>query len=186
MTPRCRRFAIIVATLAGAACASALVAHALRRNLVFFYSPSQLAARETPAARSFGLGGLVERGSVRRDGRGLRFVVTDTVRKVAVRYEGVPPRLFGEGRGVVVQGRVGRDGVFMARELYAKHEEGYAPPAPGEALERARAGQYPVALLAEDESVSVQPSAEAASSAQAAPIRPGSEAMITQVGMRSR
>jgi cytochrome c-type biogenesis protein CcmE len=186
MTPRGWRITLVLAALVAAAIATALVVHSLRRNLVFFYSPSQLAARETPAGRSFGLGGLVERGSVRREGRALRFVVTDTVRKVAVRYEGVVPGLFGEGRGVVAQGQVGRDGVFTARVLYAKHDEGYAPPAPGEALERARAGQFPVGLMPEDGSRRVQSSAAAASSADAAPSRPGAAAVITQVGMRSR
>lgn len=186
MTARGRRLALLVALLAASATATALVLHAWRRNLVYFYSPSQLAAKETPAGRSFRLGGLVERGSVHRDGGTLRFVVTDTVRKVPVRFDGVVPGLFGEGRGVVAQGRVGRDGVFAARQIYARHDEGYAPPAAGEALERARAGQFLVELVPESEPRLVQSASPAASSAHAAPSRPGADAVITQVGMRSR
>ena len=188
---RVRRLALIALLLAVSGAATALIVQALRRDLVFFYSPSQLAAKETPAGRSFRLGGLVERGSVRRAGGVLRFVVTDTVRRVAVRFDGLDggvPALFGEGRGVVAQGRLGGDGVFVARELYAKHAEGYAPPAPGEALNRARAGQYPVELAPERSAAPRQaaPALSLSSSARAAPSSPGAGAVITQVGMRSR
>ena len=186
MTARGRRLALLVALLAASVSATALLAHAWRRNLVFFYSPSQLAAKETPVGHGFRLGGLVERGSVQRNGRSTRFVVTDTVRKVPVRYDGRLPALFSEGRGVVAQGRLGRDGVFAARELYARHDEGYAPPASGEALERARAGQFLVELMPEGGRASDQSPPAAASSAQAAPSSPGAGAVITQVGMRSR
>jgi len=104
---------------------------------VFFYTPSQVAAREAPAGRSFRIGGLVQAGSVQREGVTVRFVVTDTARTVMVRYEGILPDLFKEGRGVVAQGRLGADGVFAAREVLAKHDENYMPPEAAEALRRA-------------------------------------------------
>jgi cytochrome c-type biogenesis protein CcmE len=126
--------------------ATALVANALRSDLVFFYSPSQVAAKESPAGRAFRLGGLVERGRLARDGTTLRFRVSDTVRKVPVRFDGVVPGLSEGGKGVVVQGQVNADGVFVARELLARHAANYQPPAAGEALARARAGQMLVGV----------------------------------------
>ncbi|MEO8718056.1 MAG: cytochrome c maturation protein CcmE [Burkholderiales bacterium] len=141
MTPRARRAVLILCVVAAMGAATALVANAFRSNLVFFYSPSQVMAKESPAGRTFRLGGLVERGSLTRDGLTVRFFVSDTVRKVPVRYEGILPDLFKEGKGVVAQGAVGADGVFVAREVLAKHDENYMPPEAGEALARARAGQ---------------------------------------------
>jgi cytochrome c-type biogenesis protein CcmE len=146
MTPRARRAALIVCVVAATGGATALVANAFRSNLVFFYSPSQVLAKESPAGRTFRLGGLVERGSLQRDGLTVRFFVSDTVRKVPVRYEGILPDLFKEGKGVVAQGAVGADGVFVAREVLAKHDENYMPPEAGEALARARAGQMLVEI----------------------------------------
>lgn len=146
MTPRARRAALIVCVVAAMGGATALVANAFRSNLVFFYSPSQVLAKESPAGRTFRLGGLVERGSLQRDGLTVRFFVSDTVRKVPVRYEGILPDLFKEGKGVVAQGAVGADGVFVAREVLAKHDENYMPPEAGEALARARAGQMLVEI----------------------------------------
>ncbi len=139
MTPRRKRFALI-AGIAGAVCvAVALVLNAFNSNLVFFYSPSQVAAKEAPAGRTFRLGGLVEQGSVKRDGVTVRFVVTDMARAIPVRYEGILPDLFKEGKGVVAQGQVGGDGVFVAREVLAKHDENYMPPEASAALKRAAA-----------------------------------------------
>ncbi len=146
MTPRARRAALIVCVIAAMSGMTALVANAFRSNLVFFYSPSQVMAKESPAGRSFRLGGLVERGSLKRDGLSVRFFVSDTVRKVPVHYEGILPDLFKEGKGVVAQGVVGADGVFVAREVLAKHDENYLPPEAGEALDRARAGQMLVGV----------------------------------------
>ena len=146
MTPRARRAVLIACVVTAMGGATALVANAFRSNLVFFYSPSQVAAKESPAGRTFRLGGLVERGSLKRDGLTVRFFVSDTVRKVPVRYEGILPDLFKEGKGVVAQGQVGADGVFVAREVLAKHDENYMPPEAGEALARARAGQLLVGV----------------------------------------
>jgi len=139
MTPRRRRFAIIAGIVGAVGVAVALVLNAFNSNLVFFYSPSQVAAKEAPAGRTFRLGGLVEQGSVKRDGVTVRFVVTDLARAIPVRYEGILPDLFKEGKGVVAQGQVGGDGVFVAREVLAKHDENYMPPEASAALKRAAA-----------------------------------------------
>ena len=140
MTPRRRRLAIAVALLATSVTAVALVANAFRSNLVFFYSPSDVAAQQAPKAHKFRLGGLVESGSVVRaaDGVTVHFVVTDTAHRVPVRYRGILPDLFREGKGVVTQGRIEADGVFRADEVLAKHDENYMPPEAADAVERAR------------------------------------------------
>ena len=139
MTPRRKRFAIVAGIVGAVGVAAALVLNAFNSNLVFFYSPSQVAAKEAPAGRTFRLGGLVEQGSVKRDGVSVRFVVTDMARAIPVRYEGILPDLFKEGKGVVAQGQVGGDGVFVAREVLAKHDENYMPPEASAALKRAAA-----------------------------------------------
>jgi cytochrome c-type biogenesis protein CcmE len=139
MKPRHKRLAIAGGIVAAVAAIAALVLNAFQSNLVFFYSPSQIAANEAPAGRTFRLGGMVEVGSVKRDGTQVNFVVTDTAKTVAVRYEGILPDLFKEGKGVVAQGQL-RDGVFVAREVLAKHDENYMPPEAAEALKRAQAG----------------------------------------------
>ncbi len=137
MKPRHRRLALAAAVLCGVGAATALVLNAFRSNLVFFYSPSQVAAKEAPAERTFRLGGLVKAGSVQRDGVDVRFVVTDTAVAVPVRYQGILPDLFKEGKGVVAQGRL-ENGVFVAREVLAKHDENYMPPEAADALAKAR------------------------------------------------
>ena len=139
MKPRQKRLAIILGIVASVGVAVALVLNAFQSNLVFFYSPSQVAAREAPVGRTFRLGGLVEQGSVKRDGVTVRFLVTDTARTIPVRYDGILPDLFKEGKGVVAQGQVGADGVFVAREVLAKHDENYMPPEAADALKRAGA-----------------------------------------------
>jgi cytochrome c-type biogenesis protein CcmE len=136
MKTRHRRLVIAAGVLAVVAGATALVLDAFRSNLVFFYSPTQVGAREAPLARTFRLGGLVQAGSVKRDGLVVRFVVTDTVQSVPVRYQGILPDLFKEGKGVVAQGQL-RDGVFDAREVLAKHDENYMPPEAAQALKDA-------------------------------------------------
>jgi cytochrome c-type biogenesis protein CcmE len=138
MKPRHKRLAIAGAALAVVGVAVALVLNAFNSNLVFFYSPSQIAAKEAPTGRTFRLGGLVEAGSVKRDGVQVSFVVTDTAKTVPVRYQGILPDLFKEGKGVVAQGQL-RNGVFEAREVLAKHDENYMPPEAAEALKRAGA-----------------------------------------------
>ncbi len=139
MKPRHKRLAVAGVIVAAAGAAAALVLNAFQSNLVFFYSPSQIAAHEAPSLRTFRLGGLVERGTVKRDGTSVSFVVTDTAKSISVRYEGILPDLFKEGKGVVAQGQL-QDGVFVAREVLAKHDENYMPPEAAEALKRAQLG----------------------------------------------
>ncbi len=136
MKPRSKRIALAVGALAVVGVAVALVLNAFQSNLVFFYSPSQIEAKEAPAGRTFRLGGLVVAGSLKREGVKVNFAVTDTARTVPVQYEGILPDLFKEGKGVVAQGQL-RDGVFVAREVLAKHDENYMPPEAVEALKRA-------------------------------------------------
>jgi len=130
--------ALIVAGLAALGIASALVLNAFRSNLVFFFTPSQIAAHEAPTGRSLRIGGLVETGSIRREGVKVHFTVTDTAQSIPVVYEGILPDLFKEGKGVVAQGELGSDGVFQANEVLAKHDENYMPPEAAEALQRAQ------------------------------------------------
>lgn len=145
MKPRTKRGLAIVAGLAALGSAVALVLNAFQSNLVFFFSPSQVAANEAPRERSFRVGGLVEEGSIRRDTQSLtvHFVVTDLAKTVPVVYTGLLPDLFKEGKGVVAQGKLGGDGVFVADQVLAKHDENYMPPEAAEALEKARHGQLP-------------------------------------------
>ena len=137
MKPRHKRATIVIGVLAAIGTAVALVLNAFNSNLVFFYTPSQIASKEAPLGRTFRIGGLVQAGSVARDGVSVTFTVTDTAKSVPVRYEGVLPDLFKEGKGVVAQGQLGADGVFAAREVLAKHDENYMPPEAADALQRA-------------------------------------------------
>ena len=120
--------------------ASVLVLSAFQKNLVFFFTPSQVVAKEAPQGRTFRIGGLVEKGSVKRQGDGVSvaFTVTDTARSIPVVFRGSLPDLFREGKGVVAQGQLGPDGVFRANEVLAKHDENYMPPEAAEALKRAQ------------------------------------------------
>jgi cytochrome c-type biogenesis protein CcmE len=136
MKPRHKRLAIIGGVVASVAVAAGLVLNAFQSNLVFFYSPSQVVAKEAPAGRTFRVGGLVKEGSVKRNGTEVQFAVTDTAQTMQVKYVGILPDLFKEGKGVVAQGQVGADGVFVAREVLAKHDENYMPPEAAEALKR--------------------------------------------------
>jgi cytochrome c-type biogenesis protein CcmE len=147
MKPRARRGLAIMCGLAALGIACALVLNAFRRNLVFFFSPTQIAANEAPRGHPFRLGGLVEAGSIRRLPNSLtvHFVVTDLVQKIPVAYTGLLPDLFTEGKGVVAQGRLGADGVFHADQVLAKHDENYMPPEAAQALADARKGELPIA-----------------------------------------
>jgi cytochrome c-type biogenesis protein CcmE len=136
--PRHKRLLAIVGGLAALGAATALVLTAFQDNLVFFFTPSQVAAQEAPQGRLFRIGGMVEKGSVKRDGVEVRFVVTDTAKTIPVVYRGSLPDLFREGKGVVAQGTLGADGVFTAREVLAKHDENYMPPEAAHALEKAQ------------------------------------------------
>jgi cytochrome c-type biogenesis protein CcmE len=139
MKPRHKRFALIVAGLAVLGIAVALVLTAFQQNLVFFYSPSQIANNEAPQGKAFRIGGMVEQGSLKRqpDGLTVRFNVTDTAKVIPVVYTGILPDLFKEGKGVVAQGKLGADGVFHAHEILAKHDENYMPPDAAHAVEQA-------------------------------------------------
>jgi cytochrome c-type biogenesis protein CcmE len=117
--------------------ATALVLSAFQKNLVFFFTPSQVAANEAPSGRTFRIGGMVVEGSLKRDGVEVRFAVTDTAKSIPVVYRGALPDLFREGKGVVAQGELGGDGVFRAREVLAKHDENYMPPEAAEAVKKA-------------------------------------------------
>jgi len=114
--------------------------------MVFFFSPSQVVSKEAPQNRTFRIGGLVEAGSVKREPDGLTtlFVVTDTANRIPVSYKGALPDLFKEGKGVVSQGKLGADGVFVASEVLAKHDENYMPPEAAHALEQAQKAQKTV------------------------------------------
>jgi cytochrome c-type biogenesis protein CcmE len=138
MTIKQKRLALILGGLGVIAVAVALVLTAFNQNLVFFFTPSQITANEAPTGRIFRLGGMVETGSVKRDGVNVSFRVTDTAQTVAVNYSGILPDLFREGKGVVAQGTLGDDGVFRAREVLAKHDENYMPPEAASAVEKAQ------------------------------------------------
>ena len=142
MSARSRRMWWLLLGLSALGAATALVMNAFQSNLVFFFSPSQVAAKEAPVGRSFRVGGLVQEGSVVREPQGLtvRFVVTDTAQTVPVSYTGLLPDLFNEGKGVVAQGRLGADGLFRADQVLAKHDENYMAPEAAAALAQAKSG----------------------------------------------
>jgi cytochrome c-type biogenesis protein CcmE len=137
MKPRHKKVAIAVGLLAVVGVGVGLILSAFNSNIQFSYTPTQIAAREAPLGRTFRVGGLVQAGTVARDGVTVRFLVTDTTKTVPVRYEGILPDLFKEGKGVVAQGQLGSDGVFVAREVLAKHDENYMPPEAADAMQRA-------------------------------------------------
>jgi cytochrome c-type biogenesis protein CcmE len=131
MNPARRNKLIVIAVLViGVGTATALALRAFQQNLLYFYSPMQIAAGEAPTNRPFRIGGLVVAGSVQRDPQSLAvsFTLTDTLESVRVHYAGVLPDLFREGQGIVANGRLGNDGTFVASEVLAKHDENYMPP----------------------------------------------------------
>jgi cytochrome c-type biogenesis protein CcmE len=130
--------AAIAVGVAALGIVAALVLAAFEKNLVFFFTPSQVAANEAPQGRTFRIGGMVLEGSVKREGVEVRFTVTDTAKSIPVLYSGPLPDLFREGKGVVAQGQIGPDGVFRAREVLAKHDENYMPPEAAHAVEKAQ------------------------------------------------
>jgi len=138
MTPRQKRLAFIVGGVASLGIATALVLNAFQSNLVFFFTPSQIAAGEAPKDRTFRIGGMVKAGSVQRKDLNVRFVVTDTLRETSVVYTGILPDLFREAKGVVAQGRLNTEGLFVASEVLAKHDENYMPPEAQHAVDQAR------------------------------------------------
>jgi len=142
MTRKNRRLVMIGAGMLALFAAAALVLTAFQENLMFFYSPSDVAAKAAPPGRAFRLGGLVEEESVERQAGSLAvaFRVTDFDHSVPVTYEGILPDLFREGQGVIAEGRLGPDGVFVADGILAKHDENYMPPEVAEALKKS--GQW--------------------------------------------
>lgn len=138
MKPRHKRIAWIALGVAALGIATALVLSAFNKNLVFFFTPSQVAANEAPLGRTFRIGGMVVPGSLKREGVEVRFAVTDTAKTIPVVYRGQLPDLFREGKGVVAQGNLGADGTFTAREVLAKHDENYMPPEAARALDQAK------------------------------------------------
>jgi cytochrome c-type biogenesis protein CcmE len=137
MKPRHKRIAIIVGALASLGTAAALVLNALNSNVAFFFTPSQVVVGEAPKDRTFRVGGMVRQGSLKRDQMTVSFVITDTAKDVPVSYTGILPDLFKEGKGAVVQGRLGADGQFVATEVLAKHDENYMPPEAQHAVDQA-------------------------------------------------
>ena len=141
MKPRQKRIALIVGGLASLALAAVLTLNALDSNIALYVTPSEVAAGKAPQGKAFRIGGLVKDGSVRREEMTVRFVVTDTAKDIPVAYTGILPDLFKEGKGAVVQGRLGGDGVFAATEVLAKHDENYMPPEAQHAVDQAKKAQ---------------------------------------------
>ena len=146
MTPRRRRIVLVLGILAGVSLATLLAMRAFQDNVMFFFDPSQVAQGDAPIDKRFRLGGMVRPGTVERPPGSLEmsFVVTDFQRDVPVRYTGVVPDLFRENQGVVAHGRLGRDGIFVADEILAKHDENYMPPEVARAIKEKHGGVMPV------------------------------------------
>ncbi|SET47453.1 cytochrome c-type biogenesis protein CcmE [Nitrosomonas marina] len=142
MKPRHKKLAVITAGVAALGFAAVLVLNAFQSNLVFFFSPTQVIAKEAPIGKNFRIGGLVEEGSVNREeGTTVKFAITDTSETIQVVYTGILPDLFREGKGVVAQGKLDDNGTFVADEVLAKHDENYMPPEAALALEEAAKAQ---------------------------------------------
>ena len=138
MIPRQKRIALIVGGLASLAIAAGLALNALDSNIALYVTPSEIAAGKAPQGKAFRIGGLVKEGSVKRQDMIVNFVVTDTVKEIPVTYKGILPDLFRDGKGAVVQGRLGSDGIFAATEVLAKHDENYMPPEAKHAIDQAQ------------------------------------------------
>jgi cytochrome c-type biogenesis protein CcmE len=137
LSPRQTRFALITGGVLVLALAAAFVLNAFQNNLVFFFTPTQVLKGEAPQNKTFRIGGLVKVGSLQRNGSDVSFVVTDTAQDIPVRYSGLLPDLFKEGKGVVAQGRLDAQGLMTASEVLAKHDENYMPPEAQHALDEA-------------------------------------------------
>ena len=163
MTPRQRRIVLVVGILAGVSLAGVLALRAFQDNVMFFFDPTQIAAGEAPKGERFRLGGMVRPGTVDRTPGSLdmAFVVTDFKHDVKVRYSGVVPDLFRENQGVVAHGRLGTDGVFVADEILAKHDENYMPPEVARSLKDQHGGVMPA-----------KPDGAAATGPAASPVAP--------------
>ena len=138
MKPRQKRIALIVGGLVSLGVAAALALNALDSNIALYVTPTEVAAGKAPQGKAFRIGGLVKEGSIKRQDMTVRFIVTDTAKEIPVAYTGILPDLFREGKGAVVQGRLGSDGVFAASEVLAKHDENYMPPEAQHAIDQAK------------------------------------------------
>ena len=136
MTPRQKRMTTVAVILAGVGIATAFALQAFQKNLLYYYSPTQIEAGEAPDTRTFRVGGLVEDGSFSRETGSLeaKFTLTDYQNTVKVSYTGVLPDLFREGQGIIAGGKLGPDGTFVAEEVLAKHDENYMPPEVADSL----------------------------------------------------
>lgn len=140
MKPRQKRLVYIVVALGAVGLAVGLVLNGLKDNVSLYFTPTQVYNKEVPQDRSFRIGGLVEAGSLKREGDGLtvHFVITDLKKSLPVVYRGILPDLFKEGKGVVAQGKMEADGLMHASEVLAKHDENYMPPEAADALKKAK------------------------------------------------
>ena len=141
MKPRQKRIALIAGGLASLGAAAALTLNALDCNIALYVTPSEVAAGKAPQGKAFRIGGLVKDGSVKRQELTVNFIITDTAKDIPVAYTGILPDLFREGKGAVVQGKLGPDGKFAATEVLAKHDENYMPPEAKHAVEQAQKAQ---------------------------------------------
>ena len=141
MKPRQKRIALIAGGLASLAIAAGLALNALDSNIALYVTPTEVAAGKAPQGKAFRIGGLVKEGSIKRQDMTVRFIITDTAKDIPVAYTGILPDLFKEGKGAVIQGRLGGDGVFAATEVLAKHDENYMPPEAAAALKQAQQNQ---------------------------------------------
>ena len=140
MNPKRKKLLLIVVFIVvGMGTATGLALKAFQENLLYFFSPTQVVNGEAPVGSQFRIGGLVKKGSVKRDPNSLRvsFVLTDTAHDVTVTYDGILPDLFREGQGIVANGRLGQNGQFVASEVLAKHDANYMPPEVADALKKA-------------------------------------------------
>jgi cytochrome c-type biogenesis protein CcmE len=142
MTPRRKRMIAVAAIVIGVGAATAVALQAFQENIMYFYSPSQISSGEAPRGRAFRLGGLVTTGSLQRvpGSIEINFVVTDNAQSIPVKYSGLLPDLFREGQGVIAHGKLDDNGVFLADEVLAKHDENYMPPEVAESLHTPQAG----------------------------------------------
>ncbi len=141
MKPRQKRIALIVGGLASIALAAVLTLNALDSNIALYVTPTEVLAGKAPQGKAFRIGGLVKEGSIKRQDMTVRFIITDTAKDIPVAYTGILPDLFRDGKGAVVQGRLGGDGVFAATEVLAKHDENYMPPEAQHAVDQAQKAQ---------------------------------------------
>ena len=150
MKPRHQRFLFIIGGIGIIAAAAGLVLYALKDNVSLYFTPTQVYNKEAPPGRSFRIGGLVELGSLKREGDGLtvHFSITDTAKNMQVVYKGILPDLFKEGKGIVAQGKLETDNVFHAQEVLAKHDENYMPPEAKQAIDAATKAQSAVTAAA--------------------------------------